>query len=32
MHEERRLSRAEVRQMMKDAARSGCGRRILALR
>jgi hypothetical protein len=32
MHEEHKLSRTEVRQMMKDAARSGCGRRILALR
>ena len=32
MHEQRKLSRSEVRQMMKDAARSGCGRRILALR
>lgn len=32
LHEQRRLSRSEIRQMMKDAVRSGCGRRILALR
>ena len=31
LHEQHRLSRSEIRQMLKDAARSGCGRRILAL-
>lgn len=32
MHEEHKLSRSEIREMMKDAVRSGCGRRIVALR
>ena len=31
LHEQHKLSRSEIRQMLKDAARSGCGRRILAL-
>lgn len=31
LHDQHKLSRSEIRQMLKDAARSGCGRRILAL-
>jgi hypothetical protein len=31
LYDEHKLSRSEVRQMLKDAAHSGCGRRILAL-
>ena len=31
LHQQHKLSRSEIRQMLKDAARSGCGRRVLAL-